>query len=898
MVLCGPVLAQAPAARESDESGLEEVTVTGSRIARSTFDTPTPVTAISEAQLQAKAAGTVTELLRDVPALRPNRNNGSATDVGASTFNMRSLGATRTLVLIDGQRAMNSSPTGGFDLNLLPAPLVKRLEIVTAGVSSVYGSDAVSGVVNVFLDSDLVGGRVEAQSNVSEHGDAENYSASFAYGTRFADDRVKLVVAGSYYDRPDILYQGSRDWGSTGITLIPNSAYTTSNGQFRQLIVPDVRLSQMTYGGVLTTAGPLRNIQFGAGGAQSTFQQGSNVSPIWMQGGAGVMLQPDLGVLVPASERLNLFSRLSYEITPTLEGRFDILASQATQEQTNNFNYNNADITIRRDNAFLPANILAAMVANNLQTVTMGRLNPELGINYNTTENTYVRMAGMLKGELPSNWSWTGALNYTYGRYDNESQHNRINANWTAALDSVIGPGGQAICRSTLTAPNNGCVAANPFGLNSVSPAAVAYVTGTSWINAYSRSTQVSLGAGGELGATWAGPIGLAFGGEYRDDSVDFKSDPISQVNGWRQASSAAYHGAVSVKEVYGEASVPLAKDARLAESIELDLAARYVEYSTSGSTSVWKAGLNWTVNDQLRFRGTYSKDFRAPTINELFAATTVRGGTNIIDRTTNIPAVVNQISGGNRNLMPETAHTLTGGFVLRPAFVPGLQFSVDAFDIELEDAISTIQPQEVVDRCAAGNAQFCAGITRNAAGIITQVAAVSFNAQSLKTRGLDFETSYRIPLDIFSGTVTLANVATYVDRLIITSNGVELDTAGQLTGSNPTPKWRSATTVAYENGPFVFRLLANYLGKGKYDNTYGPLDVTRNDYPGYFYFDVTAQYELGERIQIYGKIENLLDKDPPFIAEGTIGRAGAATASQFYDLIGRSYGLGIRYKW
>ena len=900
-LLVGTAFAQVAESAPVSEP-VQEVLVTGSRIIRSTFETPTPVTAISEVQLQAKAAGTVADLLRDVPALRPNRNNGSATDVGASTFNMRSLGPTRTLVLIDGQRVMNSSPTGSFDLNLLPAPLIKRMEIVTAGASSVYGSDAVTGVVNVFLLSDFTGLRADVQYNVSGEGDADNYSASLLYGTRFADDRAKLVVAASYYDRPDILYQGARDWGNTGITLIPNSAYTATNGQFRQLIVPDVRLSQMTMGGVITTAGALKNIQFGPGGAQSAFRQGTNVSTIWMQGGDGLMTQPDLGVLLSSGERTNVLSRLTYQITPNLEGQLDLLAARATQSQTNNYNYNNADITIRRDNAFLPTNIRNVMVANNLQTITLGRLNPELGINYNTSENTYLRGAAGLKGALPADWSWTAGLNYTYALYDNESRHNRINANWTQALDSVIGPAGTPICRSTLNAPSNGCIAANPFGLSSVSPEAVAYVTGTSWINAYSRSTDVNVGASGNLGSTWAGPIGLAFGGEYRDESVDFQSDPISQANGWRQASSASYRGAQNVKELYAESSLPLVKDARLAQSIALDLAGRYVSYSTSGSTNVWKVGLNWALNDQVRFRATYSKDFRSPTINELFAAPTVRGGTNVIDRSTNLPVVTNILQGGNKDLKPESAHTLTGGFVFRPAFLEGLQFSIDAFDIQLDDAISTIQAQEVVDRCAAGNAQFCAAIVRNSLGTITQISAFSFNAQSLETRGLDFELFYRMPLDIISsswrGNLTLGTVGTYVDELVTVSNGVSVDTAGQLTGTNPTPKWRSAMTASYENGALLLRLLANYIGKGKYDNTYGPLDISKNEYGGVLYLDASAQYDFTDNLQVYAKIENLLDKDPPLLAEGTITRAGAANASSFYDPIGRSFGLGARFKW
>lgn len=895
--------AQTPPPGGATGDPLEEVVVTGSRIARTTFETPTPVTSVSEKQLEAKAAPTLVELLRDVPALRPNRNNNFATDVGGSTFNMRSLGPTRTLVLIDGQRVMNSSPTGSFDLNLLPAPLISRLEIVTAGASSVYGSDAVTGVVNVFLSNNLDGGKADIQGTMSTHGDVETYSASLAYGTKFLDGRGRFVIGASYYDRPKILYQKSRDWGDDGYTLIPNAAYTPTNGQFRQIFATDVRLSQMTFGGVITSNGPLKNIQFGAGGAQSRLVQGTNVGTIWMQGGEGLQTQPDLGVLVPTSERETLFARVSYDVTPDVEARFDLLAARTVQRHTNNFNYNNADITIRNDNAFLPANIRATMAANNLSTITIGRLNPELGINDNTTEIQYVRASAGLKGSFANDWAWDLGVTNTYSQYDNESRNNRNNINWTLALDSVIGPGGQAVCRSTLSNPSNGCVAANPFGLNSLSPAAVAYVAGTSWIKAYSRATSLNANVRGELGATWAGPIGVAAGAEYREETVNFKSDPISQLNGWRQASSAAYSGKVDVKEAYAEASVPLAKDMALAQSLELDLAARFVDYSTSGSTAVWKVGLNWSLNDQVRFRGTYSRDFRAPTINELFAAATVRQGIGVIDRTNNTNVVIRTRSGGNANLDPEVAHTLTFGIVARPAFIRGLQVSVDAFDIELKDAISTLAAQEVIDRCQGGNAVFCNSITRDPTSrAITLVETTSFNAQALKTRGLDFEASYQFPLDTIApsmdGTIGVSTVATYVDRLITVSNGIALDTAGQLTGTTPSPKWRAATTVSYQSGPATVRLLANYVGGGKYDVTYGPLDISQNKFKGIVYFDISGQYDVTERLQLYAKVENLFDTDPRLLADGTIVRAGAANASAFFDVIGRVVGVGARYKW
>ena len=877
-----------------------EIVVTGSRIARTTFETPTPVTTIGEKELAAKAATSVIDLLDDVPALRPNRIAGSGRSIGTSNFNMRSLGASRTLVMLDGQRLMDSSPVGGFDVNVIPAPLLARVDIVTAGASSVYGSDAVTGVVNLVLNNELEGGRFDVQYNVASHGDKDTRSASVAYGGGFASDRGHMIVAASYVDSPDIFYQGARSWGRQGYTLIPNSAYTPTNGQFRQLIVPNVRLSQMTNGGVITTAGPLKNIQFGANGQQSLFVQGTNVGTIWMEGGDGLMTQPDYGVYVPASEQESVFSRITYEITPEIEARFDLLGTHSKNESTNNFNYNNADIVITRENPYLPANILAGMIANNLQTIRMGRLNPETGLNHNFSTNDYYRAGAGLKGMIFQDWTWDVGASYTYGLAENQGENNRNQANWTRALDVVTGPGGQPVCRSTLTSPDDGCAPANVFGLNTLSAATVAYVTGTSFQRSYSRNKTISANIGGQLGATWAGPISVATGVEYRDEQVESKSDPISDINGWRQGTFASYNGSVNVAEIYGEASLPLARDLAVAERLDLDLAARHVDYSTSGTADVWKAGLNWTFNKQLRLRSTYSKDFRAPKIDDLFSASSLRAGNSVIDFQTNQTANVNVVTGGNPNLKPEIAHTLTAGLVVSPGFAPDLQFSIDYFDIELDDALTIFSAQDVVNRCGGGDQQFCAAITRNSAGIITTVNTTQFNAQVLKTSGLDFEASFRLGLDAivssWRGEFELRTVATHVDHLITSTGGPEIDTAGQLSG-NGTPKWRASTTLAYKNGPVSVRALFNYIGEGNYDNTYGPLDINTNEFPAYTYLDLGAQYNIGDGAQIYAKVENVFDKDPPLISNNTITIASAA-AQNYYDVLGRLYGLGVRYRW
>ena len=248
----------------------------------------------------------------------------------------------------------------------------------------------------------------------------------------------------------------------------------------------------------------------------------------------------------------------------------------------------------------------------------------------NTSRNHYYRFGTGLKGSFNAVWNWDLSGSYTYAEANTTGENNRKQALWALALDPVRGPNGQPICRSTLTNPNNGCVPANVFGEGAISQAVVDYVVGTSQQISYSTMKTVAAGVTGELGATWAGPISVASGASYREEKVVNKSDPISDINGWRQGAYGSYRGRVKVAEVYAEASIPLAREIPMAESIDLDLAGRYVDYSTSGTAEVWKVGLNWRVNQQARLRGTYSKDFRAPKIDDLFGASSLRAGANV----------------------------------------------------------------------------------------------------------------------------------------------------------------------------------------------------------------------------------------------------------------------------
>ena len=206
-----------PAWAQSTDQGTETVTVTGSRVARQGFEAPTPTTAIGSVELEQKAALTVTDIIAEIPSLAPNQNNNNSQNIGLSTFNLRNIGPTRTLVLIDGMRVEDTSPTGGFNVNVIPAQLISHIDIVTGGASAAYGSDGITGVVNVSLTPQMTGGKIDLQATGSNYGDDHALSGSLTYGHGFAGNKGQIVFAAAYYNQPHIIYEAQASLGAAGL---------------------------------------------------------------------------------------------------------------------------------------------------------------------------------------------------------------------------------------------------------------------------------------------------------------------------------------------------------------------------------------------------------------------------------------------------------------------------------------------------------------------------------------------------------------------------------------------------------------------------------------------------------------------------------------------------------
>jgi len=347
---------------------------------------------------------------------------------------------------------------------------------------------------------------------------------------------------------------------------------------------------------------------------------------------------------------------------------------------------------------------------------------------------------------------------------------------------------------------------------------------------------------------------------------------------------------------------VPLAKDMAFAKSLDFNGAVRVADYSSVGSATTWKVGGSWDVNGQLRFRIGQSHDFRAPNINELYASPFYQVNTITDSKQGNASYFVTQNTVGNANLKPEIADTFTAGVVATPRFLSGFQASLDYYDIDLEGAISPINIQNIVTRCNNNVPGYCDYVTRDpATGRISAVALVQLNLASVKTSGIDLEMSYRLPLsrlhDTMPGNLTLRLLGTYLRKFVVDDTFSVVDRAGEV-GRNSTfngPRYRGTGSVSYQNGGFTGTLQVNYVGGGNYDNTYGPNDILNNHIGSRTYLHLQTQYNVNETLQVFGTINNVFNTEPPAVPNS--GGGSSPFNGSFYDSIGRTFTIGVRYR-
>ncbi|MEQ8743002.1 TonB-dependent receptor [Parasphingorhabdus sp.] len=893
---------------ESPAKSTDVIVVTASRIQRDGFDAPTPTTVLDSSELDTMAQASIADAVNTIPAFQPSRtpstNTLNAVSAGANFLDLRGIGPNRTLVLLDGRRVAPTTDTNLVDANLFPSALVKRVEVVTGGASAAWGSDAVAGVANFILDSEFEGIKGQAQFGRSWESDGDEYKVAAAYGGSFAGGRGHILLGGEIYDNAGILKQSSRDWGRKKWQLIGNPAYTPTNGEPLRVISQNVNQSLTTYGGLIVS-GPLRGTQFGPGGAPTQFQYGA-ISSIFQIGGDGLNLGQDVAIYQP-NDRQNLFGRITFDVSDrtTIFAEAGYARSHSDNAIFPAWNFGN--ILVRDDNAYLPESIRQAMAANNVTSFAMGRINRDFGaISSDNTAETERSVVGA-RGEFGGDWSWD--VYYQHGKTTNKVSlyNNPIVANLRLATDAVVNPvNGQIVCRSTLTEPDNGCVPINLFGPNAATGSpALDYVLGAAQTQYNLGQHVVAANIQAPPIALWAGDMIIAAGVEYREESVSSVADQLSLTNSFLTGNFQEIEGSRNIKEGYLEAVIPLVRDVPFFELLELNLAGRVTDYSTSGSVFTWKVGLSHQVSDDLRFRGTYSRDIRAPNLNELFNPASTTFAT-IFDPFQNSSVTIQQIQRGNTALQPEKGTTWTVGAIYEPSWLDGFRVSLDYFDIDLQGAISLLGIQDTIDRCFDGNVALCEFLNRDSSGTLTSIVRTNFNLAARSTAGFDIEAAYELPLSKISkglgGTLGFQVYGSHVRKLVFDDGTVAIDRAGSLSaGTQGIPEWRWTGSATYKSGPFTGSVQARYISGGKYDATWGPLDINDNSIPSVTYVNLYAAYDIvrseGDRsLTVFASVDNVFDRDPPIVASSFF--APLASNPALYDFQGRFVSVGARFKF
>lgn len=926
-VSAAPAIAQEYSSGEGAAAS-EAIVVTGSRIARDGSDAPTPVRVADAEALTQFSQVNVADSLNRLPSFRPDKTPATSQfdsgNVGGNYLDLRGLGANRTLVLVDGRRFVPNSISGTVDVNLVPSLLIDRAEIVTGGASAAYGSDAVSGVVNLLLDKDFEGLRGQAQYGQAELGDMQEYVAAFAYGGSFGGGAGHFIVGAEYVDNEGSGDQLSRGWGANDgseiSVVLSDSTRILSNptpgvgGVPANIISAGARVSFGAPGGLITS-GPLAGIQFAPDGSPYPFEYGDYRTFLFMLGGSG----PTNWYAVPfikqvaATKHLSTFAHLDYELGNGIE-----FFAEGSYAWSQGFNYivepmDFGSNTIKRGNPYIPQAIQDEMDQQSITSFQMGRVGNDFGPGRYKSTNEVYRIAAGLSGEISSNWSWD--IYYQYGRTDYrfDGENLKYTANYGRAVDAMRADNGSIVCRVALTDPSSPCRPLNLFGENNWSQDAYAYAFGESFSTLNYQQHVSAANVQGDLFDLPAGPVSAAFGVEYRSESASGQSDPVSKVNGFFVGNQPAYDGklgTIDVIEGYAETIVPLLADRPMAEKLELNGAVRFTHYNPAGSVVTWKAGLIYEPVDWLRFRASRSRDIRAPNIGDLFSplVATFRG---IVNPNTLQQSLVPARTGGNPNLLPEKADTTTIGAVIAPTGpLSGLRFSVDLYEIKLKGAIGAIGAQTLVDRCFSGATEFCSAVDIDTQGEITQVREIPFNLNQYVARGIDFELGYSG--SIGSVGIDFRSLATYTKDLIMVDSRGSIDRAGQsgrpISGVSGVPHWIIYNTVSADFDKLRVALAHRWIAPSKYDATLiGPDDpaydpslpnsINDNTVDGRHYFDLTLNYKLdlggSSEVDLYATVSNLLDADPP-VAPSNSG----ATNNAYFDVVGRAYRVGTRFSF
>lgn len=932
MVIACPLLAQ--------DAALGEIVITGSRIQKANLDLSSPVAQIDAAELALTGVTRIEDALGSMPQVALDQDSGQSIESnGTATLQLRNLGSSRTLVLLDGKRLPTATPASSesaADLNFIPLALLQRVEVLTGGASSTYGSDAVAGVVNFIMIKDFEGVKVDYQASGYRHNNDGNRTADasdrrgFPYPTGTSTD-------GEISDMSFVI-GGNLNEGRGNIT-----AYAT----YRD--IKPVTQSERDYSAC--ALGATGNCGGSATSASGSFYfESDGFSQIYFVDGDQFVPGFELFNFAPPSyyqrpdERYTLGALAHYELGEHAEvySQLMFMDDRTVAQFAPAGMFFDSGVTIPCYNPLLSAQQFTAMGCTDPSDVIgvyIGRRNVEGGPRFGDLRHTTYRGVFGLRGDINEAWrydmSWQTAEVDMRNRNGNYADTNLMQR----ALD--VDPSG--VCTSVIDGSDPNCVPWNIFAEGGVTPEATAYFAqqyferGTTDQDVATGYVQGSLGEYG-VKLPWAQTgVDIVLGAEYRAEHLEYIPDDAAQRGdvGGLAAPLVPVSGGFNVRELFAEASVPIVEDAAFAKALTLDLGYRFSDYNTGIESDTYKAAMAWSINDTIKLRGSFQRAVRAPNIVDLFqpqagglfdmdddpcadvdpvTGLSGRGYTFEECARSGVSQAVwdaggpasspaqqyNALFGGNTDLDPEKSDAVSFGFVFTPTFVSGLTVSVDYYDIDVQDAISEINPETTLTTLCIEQNISCELVHRGVGdtlwlGTSTATNGINALAQNIgffRVKGYDLEASYRVDIGQ-AGSLGFTNRLGIIDsweQEEFPGAGIE-NCEGVYGGSCGTPTFKTRnnfSTTWQTPWDVTLNLTWRYLDGVQHVGSSNPIDISSQDY-----FDLAGTWNFFDSASLRFGVSNLLDKEPPIITNGVTARVNGNTYSGVYDHLGQYWFLG-----
>jgi iron complex outermembrane receptor protein len=919
------VEASAPAAPpDGDAKEVEEIVVTGTRIGRSNLEEFAHITVLTAKDIALSGVTTVDELLTAMPSvtlqgLNKQNNNGGN---GLAFVDLRNLGVSRTLVLVNGKRFIKSGAGAAVDLNNIPVAMIERVEVLLDGASAAYGSDAIGGVINIILKDDFQGFEAELSGGITTHGDGDDLQVSLTGGV---SGEKGNVAANFTYTHGGKIAQKDRAWARYPVV----GEWYNDDGSVGR-----------AYGSGTHQGGRY----FGVGADGSDVDVYFNPNGTWADFGGDC--QPGMSAkdcellgnrynygndqwLVGEMERFSatLFGNydLSENVRAYLEGTYTNrwsrhqLAPQPLGFGTNAY----PDFFVPYDNPYMPQafrNSLDPTIGGVWLLMRPTQLGRRI---YDNDSDTFQLVAGV-KGDIIDNLSFD--VYFNYGHHANTTSiYNSIN------MKRAIETADPALCGNAVSAAA-GCAVGNWFGEGNLSKAVLDYIRYTDVETTGWDMFQVAGQVSGKFFDLPGGPFGAALGVETRKESGFNRPSVVTQGEEASGNGLDPTEGSYNAQEVFAEVSLPLVKDLPAVHALTVDLAARFSHFNTFGNDLTYRAGLSWAPIVDIWFWGVFFSAFRAPDIADLYggaadsyealsdpcnnwglstdpilrANCAAQGVPQDFDQNAAGGSQIRTNVGGNQNLGAESALVANAGIVFTPRFAPdylkGLSMSFDFYWVKVDNAITNPDPQWILNSCYQSEGLShpnCAKIAdRNRNSVITSMNASLQNIAQIETMGLDITLNYSFDAGLFGGPrwlrFDLGWHGNYLLSFQETSLGETIDYEGTITngtagGSYAHLRWVLSLAVSGEVWSVGTRV--RYIGPADIFAADPELDPTTK-VSAMAYWDLYGQYTWDSLVFILG-INNIIESDPPFILEG-----GQNANVQTYDFAGRYIYAKVGYKF